>query len=81
MAKVANDKTLDQEVRTAITQDFLAIKAIKLVQMEDIRKQLLSAKAALSFFKMEDTPNQVLLDAKEQEIKHLESILESNISR
>jgi hypothetical protein len=30
---------------------------------------------------MEDTPNQVLLDAKEQEIKHLESILESNISR
>lgn len=59
----------------------MAIKAIKLEQMKDIRKKLLSAKAALSFFKMEDTPNQVLLDAKEQEIKHLESILESNISR
>ena len=79
--EMLDDKSLDQEVRTAITQDFLALKAIKLVQMEDIRKQLLSAKAALSFFKMEDTPNQVLLDAKEQEIKHLESILESNISR
>lgn len=75
-----NTQEVSDDVRTAMMQDYLALKDKKFSFMDTIRKQLLDAKNALQYFQVNPT-NRPMIDAKETEIQYLENILQSGEGR
>jgi len=75
-----NTQEVSDDVRTAMMQDYLALKSKKFAFMDTIRKQLLEAKDALHYFQANPT-NRPMIDAKEIEIQYLENILQSGEGR
>jgi len=75
-----NTQEVSDDVRTAMMQDYLALKDKKFSFMNTIRKQLLDARNALQYFQVNPT-NRPMIDAKETEIQYLENILQSGEGR
>ncbi|MCM1053052.1 MAG: hypothetical protein NC483_03675 [Ruminococcus sp.] len=72
-----NAHTIMDDIKEAIIGDYLKIKVKKVAYMDAMRTQLTKAKDDLQFF-LANKPDNIMVESKKIEIKHLQRILRSD---